>query len=201
MTKAIGNKLFAAATGALLLLSLSSCGYSMANRNRQFVGGYKLVTVPIFKNRSHDPKIEIYFTNAFKEELFRAKVAEVTAEKVAPVTLKGVINSVRYIPTSQVNNATIAQLPDKAVLTSSYTVRVHVTLKVERNADKKVIWRHDFNGVRGYTAPRLGTEEINSVNALYNHSARLQTIQLMAKSMMKEAYNQMTENFRHAFVG
>ena len=186
-------------TIGIAILSVTSCGYRTANQGAQFVGGYKLVAVPIFKNRSMEPKVEVFFTNALRNELHRANIAKVTDKEMAPISVEGVIDSVQYMKGSQStgsgNDADGDALPVNAVITTQYQIRVVATLLVRRNADSKILWEARFTNDRSYLAPQIGTEVINSANALYNHSARLQNIEIIARDMMTEAYNRMTENF------
>lgn len=187
--------------GFLAVFVFCSCGYKLAGKDRQFVGDYRLVAVPIFKNKTSEPKIEVFFTNSLRRELFRAREVKVTDEKTAPITIDGVIDSVSFVqgaPVEGVGSDTegdIPTLPAGAILTTDYRIYVTTTLAVRRNSDNKVLWRGSFTNERSYLAPQIGTESINSSNALYNQSARLQNIEIMAKEMMREAYNRMTENF------
>jgi hypothetical protein len=175
-----------------LLGGLSGCNYHMVNQSDQFVGGYKLVAIPVFKNQSTEPKIEVLFTNALRRELRRSKIAQVTEVSQAPITVEGVIDSVQYIVVGQ---SRISTLPSSAILGTEYRINLELTLQVRRNADQEVLWTSKFRNGRSYLAPQIGTESINSANALYNQSARLQNIEVMAQEMMSEALNRMTENF------
>lgn len=190
--KQLANSLRAISFSILFSGILASCAYRMAGDNNQFVGGYKSVSIPVFKNRSTEPKIEVFFTNALRRELQRDGIAQVTQKELSPITIEGSIDSVRYVPVGTVRPAT---LPENARLAAEYRIYIAATLQVRRNADDRVLWNGSVSNERSYLAPQIGTETVNSANALYNQSARLQNIEIMAKDMMTEAYNRMTENF------
>jgi len=93
-------------------------------------------------------------------------------------------------------------LPNTAVLTKQYSVTTFVHIEVKKVADQTVMWRSDFSASRQYLGPLLGTPTlqdgtpgINSSNALYNQSSRDITIGNMARDMMSEAHDRLTENF------
>lgn len=165
----------------------------MGSAERNLPGGYSQVAVPIFKNSSYEPTIEVGFTNSLIQEFERSKIARVTGRSEAQVTLEGVINTVTYTHGGQTTGVNL--LPREAVLTNAYTVTVTATIKVVRASDRKVLWAGDFTGERPYVPPQVLMAGINSVNPLYNLSARRQTIELIAQSMMAEAHDRITENF------
>ena len=184
-----------------IVFGSASCSYRLANKDRPFVGGYRLVSVPIFKNRTQEPRIEVSFTNAMREELNRAKQVSVVDKDIAPITVEGVISDITYAREGSVTGTgtdtegELPALPENAFLTTRYRIFVTTNIIVRRNADQSVLWQGSFRNERSYVAPQIGTESINSANALYNHSARLANIEILAKEMMEEAYQRMTENF------
>lgn len=158
-------------------------------------GGYNKVSVPVFKNATAEPGIESYFTSAMIEELERHGLADVTIEDDAQVVVTGTINSVRYERGAYLSSTELSQnLPD-AVMAKEYYINVNALVKLVRKSDQKVLWSSTFDGRRLYQAPQITIKGLNSANALYNHSARLQNIATMAKEMMEQAHNHMTENF------
>lgn len=184
-----------------ILILFTSCGYKLVNKDRGFVEGYRMVSVPIFKNKTEEPKMELIFTNALRQEFSRAPKIQIADKDVAPVSVEGLIDRIQYvleatvIGTGDDTVGEIPALPENARLTTKYRIYVTVRLAVKRNADGKILWSGSFRNERGYLAPQIGTQSINSANALYNQSARLQNAKLIAKEMMAEAYNRMTENF------
>ncbi|HEX4925232.1 MAG TPA: LPS assembly lipoprotein LptE [Bdellovibrionales bacterium] len=183
---------------------LSSCAYHFGSSNRSLPGGYTKVSVPIFKNSTGEVGVETYFTTAMIEELERHDLAEVTGEHDAQVELQGTIQNIRYergayqpIPsdTSSGGQPNPDLIPLGTALAKEYYISVSTEVKLVRRSDQKVLWSNTFNSRRQYPAPYITTIGLNSANALYNHSARLQNIATMAKEMMEQAHNHMTENF------
>lgn len=180
---------------------LTSCGYRFTSAHREIIGGYDLVAVPIFENSSFETGVEVYFTNSLIREIHRSKLARVAKVENAPVSLMGVIEEVDYAAGAQVTGSgndtqgTISPLPASAILSSAYRIRVRTNIRLVRHADKKVLWEETFSGERSYLAPQIGTESINSANALYNHSARHQNIRELSQELMAQAYRRLTEKF------
>lgn len=174
------------------VLGLSSCAYRIGSPDRSLPGGYRQVFVPIFKNKSMEPGIEVAFTNALIQEFERAKIGRVTEQSQAEVIAEGEIDSVTYTPSSKKEGS---DLPMGAVLAAQYTILISAKLTLMRSSDRSILWSGTFNGERAYNAPQVFAAGINTVNPLYNLSARRQNIDVMASKMMSEAHDRMTENF------
>lgn len=181
----------------------NSCAYNVGLTDRSLPGGYKQVAVPIFKNRTEDVGIEAAFTNAMIRRLNRSQGAQVTNKETAPLVMEGTILKVETTRGAGVAGhgldftvkSEIPRLPDKSVLTSEYRLVVSANIRLRRKSDDKIIWESNFSNERVYSAPRIGTPVVNSANALYNHSARVDTLGFLAEEMMSEAHDRMTENF------
>jgi len=183
---------------SLLFLSplLASCAYHLGNQERDIPGGYRTVAVPVFKNNTMETGVEVYFTNALIREFARSRIGRITEKSQAQTTLEGTITSISYIVASQIGSSeTSTAIPNYTVLTTGYRVFVKTSLRLIRNSDQKVLWAGNFEGERSYLAPKVGKEVINSADPLYNQSARNQNLQIMAKDIMTEAHNRLTENF------
>lgn len=174
----------------------SSCAYHWGKADRQLPGGYKKVSVPLFKNKSMEVGIEALFTKAMLLELERSQVAQVASEEVSDVMVQGKIVSLQYFPGSkkQYDDGS-SFLPSGTVLTSSYTIVANVEISLVRRSDNAVIWSANFSGERAYVAPQVTLPGINSVNPLYNLSARRQNIEVIAQDMMIEVHDRLTESF------
>ena len=185
--------------GVISVLALSGCAYRWGFTDRKLPGAYDQVAVPIFENKSEEVGIEVDYTNAFVNRMERSKAARIVSKNLAPAVVEGSIQSVNVILGSGVtggkDNKEIPKLPDQAVLTTEYRVVVNVKVQLRRTSDQSVLWVSVFQGEKTYQGPRIGTAVVNSANALYNQSARRDTIQRLAEEMMTEAHNRMTENF------
>ena len=177
-------------------LILSSCAYRLGVKGRSLPGGYNQVEVPVFENSTHEPGIEMSFTNSLINEIAKNQVAAVRNEGQAPVVLRGDIKSVEYKPTSPIQKGDKAPLlPDGAVLATGYRVIVAVNLRLIEKASGKLLWTSDFISESSYTAPKVEVARVNTVNPLYNLSSRRRVIDTLAQQLMVEAHDRMTENF------
>lgn len=196
VSRVFANRNFIVLYLVLAGLGLSSCAYNLGVRGRTLPGGYQTVEVPVFINSTHETGIEMSFTNSLIQEIERNKVAAVQREGQAPVVLQGEVVSVKYIPTSPIQRGEKAPLlPDGAVLATGYRVLVSTRLSLREKASGKELWASTFDSETSYTAPKVESARINSVNPLYNLSSRRRVIDSLAQSLMVEAHDRMTENF------
>lgn len=172
-------------------MGLNACAYRMGNAGRALPNDYKQVHVPVFKNTTQEPGIELGFTDALIQELERSKIARVTPENIAEGVLVGEVFDVTY----QSGAATTRDLPTGSVLASEFRILVGVRVTLKRKSDLTPVWSQDFRSERTYVAPQVTAAGINTVNPLYNLSARRQNIQVMALELMSEAHDRLTENF------
>lgn len=143
-----------------------------------------------------EPGIEVAFTNALIQEYERAKIARVTEANQAEVVVEGVIESVSYAKSGNDRSADQdTSLPTGTVLATSYQILVTAQVTLRRNSDKSILWTGTFNGERTYNSPQVTVAGVNTVNPLYNLSARRQNIEQIALEMMSEAHDRTTENF------
>lgn len=175
-------------------VSLSSCAYKLGSPDRSLPGGYKQVHIPIFKNLSLEPGVEVAFTNALRQEFERSHIARIAEPKQSEVILEGSIMRVEYRSTSKKQDGD-SSIPNGTVLTSEYAINIDVVVNLRRFSDNKVLWSGSFTNERLYAPPRLAAAGINTVNPLYNLSARRQNIDVMAEQLMSEAHDRLTENF------
>jgi len=182
---------------SLTAFLLSGCAYHLGMSSRSLPGGYKYLSIPVFKNLTQETGVEVGFTNALIKEFERSQVGKVTSESLSDVKIVGEIDSIQYIPGTKNISGTGAggYLPNGTVLTNSYSILVAATVKVVRQADNTEIWSGGFTGERSYVAPRITLAGVNSANPLYNLSARRQNIDSVANDMMAEAHDRITENF------
>jgi hypothetical protein len=179
----------------VLFLLLPACAYHFGLSERALPGGYAQVAVPMFKNGTAEVGIEPLFTDALIRRFNRSRVARVTDKDSAPVVLEGKILSVATNSESIIDNTQLKTLPQDTVLTTQYRLTVAAEIILRRKSDDRIIWQGQFSGEKVYSPPRLGTALVNSANATYNQSARMETFRLIAEEMMLEAHDRITENF------
>jgi hypothetical protein len=180
----------------LFSLGFGGCAYRFGYGDNRLSGGYQQVAVPVFRNISQEPGVEIFFTNALIRQFSRSKVTQIVSDGLAPVTLEGTVSKVQYVGETLVEaDATKNKLPRQTVLYNQYRVYVTTDLRLIRNSDQKVIWEGQVTGDRVYLAPKVEAPGINTVNPLYNQSARRTTLSRLADDMMLEAHDRATESF------
>jgi hypothetical protein len=179
-----------------IVIFLSGCAYHLGLSQRALPGGYSQVSIPMFKNKSSEVGIEPLFTNAMIRRFERSQAAHVVDSENSPVILEGEIDKVETIPGAQVaSGPNFLALPTDAVLTTDYRLRVLAIITLRRKSDEKVIWRGNFTTEKVYSAPHIGMSVVNSADATYNQSARMQALGLLAEDMMLEAHDRITENY------
>ena len=177
---------------------MSCASYSWGPSARALPGGYKEVAIPIFINQTQEVGIEVYFTNALIQEIMRSGVAKVVDDETSDVKIVGELNNLQYEPSGPIISDPKKKtnyLPQETVLASAYNTVLTVTLKMIRRGDSKELWTGTFRGERSYGAPRVTLSGVNSVNPLYNMSARRINIEAISGDVMAEAYDRLTENF------
>lgn len=181
----------------ILISSLAGCGYKFGLGDRALPGGYSQVAIPVFKNKSSDVGIETAFTNSLIRRFSRSQVARVSDKDSSPLILLGQIDKVETIqgPAVTKDSEQLQTLPDRAVLTTEYRLKVSAYLILKRKSDEKILWQGSFVNEKVYAPPRIGAAVVNSANATYNHSARMETLARLADEMMAEAHDRITENF------
>lgn len=186
----------------LCLALLSSCAYRFGSPERHIPGGYHLIAVPVFKNKTQEVAIESYFTHAMIMEVEKSSLAHVTSKEESQAILLGEITSVEYVLGTEITPTTegfgtsaIDKLPAGTVLAKEYRILIGAKVKLVRSSDMAVLWEGDVRGEKRYPAPVITKRVLNTADPLYNQSARMLNIQQMSQDMMSEAYERLTENF------
>jgi hypothetical protein len=179
----------------ILIFVNAGCAYRFGLTDRKLPGGYSQVAIPIFKNKSTEVGVEPLFTNAIIRRFERSQAARVTEKDTAPVVLEGIITRIDTVQEATKDSKNLLSLPTDAVIVSQYRVRVFTSLTLKRKSDEKVIWQGAFQNEKVYSSPVIGTAIVNSADATYNQSARIQMFSLLAEEMMTEAHDRITENY------
>lgn len=181
----------------MMLFFLSGCAYRLGTSTRSIPGGAKKIAIPVFSNRTPETGIEVGFTNSLMQEFYRSKVARVVNKNEAEAFLEGSIENLQYLPGAKktAGDSSAPFLADGAVLATEYRILLTVRLRVVDAKTQQALWEGSFAGERTYVAPQVTLAGVNSVNPLYNLSARRQNIEVMANDIMAEAHDRITENF------
>jgi hypothetical protein len=178
--------------------SLSGCAYSIGIKDRRLPDGYKLISVPVFKNATQEVGVEVSFTNAIIRELARSQVATVVDKSDAQVVLEGLVERIQYEvanPGVPCPASGVCLIPGNTILNTEYRISVWTKMLLRRASDGQVLWSESFTSQKSYLAPKIGIEGLNSANALYNHSSRQENLGAMATDIMAEVHGRLTENF------
>lgn len=117
----------------LLLLSLSACGYTVPGKGDVWVGGdAQLVYVELFDNRTAQPYLENYLTEALVMELSRSRLFALTESRErADVMLAGSVNDFS-------SKGLAYGLGDQI---SDYRATMLITAQLVRNEGGEVLWQ------------------------------------------------------------
>jgi outer membrane lipopolysaccharide assembly protein LptE/RlpB len=142
------------------LLLLWACGYELV-RDRGISGGEVVsVSLPVFKNRSLEPQVPAFFTEAFSRELAAGGLVEIN-NAGSDATLQGTINSV-ITGLSSLSGAGLAV--EKVV-----TVTVNLTL----TRPESTVRTWTFADSETYSATDINLEDFNKRAALQRIAARI----------------------------
>lgn len=187
----------------VIVLLSSSCAYKVGQKFRSLPGGYQKLSIPVIKNKSFEPGAEGIFIQALKEEFLRSTVLKVVPDSEAQVRLEGEIESIRNDPSGSekkaeenitgTNNSNY--LPRGTVLTTSYNLTMVISLKLVKVSTQEVLWQSRFVSTRPYIASQVTTAGINSVNPIYNQSAKRLIIEGISSELSNQIHNNLTENF------
>lgn len=180
-----------------MLLVSSGCAYRLSSDYATLPGGVKSIQIPVFKNESPEVGVETFFTNSLKSEALRSRFVRLqNEESSAEAVLQGTIKSITVIADESVIEAKNTQyMPTETVLATQYKVTVNVDVVLKRRGSTEVLWSGSFRQESNYSAPQITLPVINTANALYNVSAKRQTLDAIAKEMMQAAFDRMVEDF------
>lgn len=180
----------------LTLLFTTGCAYRIGRQDRRLPGDYNQVYVQMFKNLTFEPGVEVPFSNALIYEFERSKAAQNVDRGRAQVEVIGVIESLKLEGKGlrKAGDPGTRQ-PLGTVVATAYSLVLNVKVSLRRISDQKILWESAFSKEATYAAPLVMQGGLNTVNPLYNQSARRQNIETLASQMMSEAHDRMTENF------
>lgn len=183
----------------LILLFTTGCAYRIGRQDRRLPGDYNQVYVQMFKNLTFEPGAEVPFSNALIYEFERSKAAQNVDRARAQVEVIGVIEGLKIegkgLRKAPAPGEPGPRQPLGTVVATAYNMVLNVKVSLRRISDQKILWESTFTNEANYAAPLVMQGGLNTVNPLYNQSARRQNIETLASQMMSEAHDRMTENF------
>lgn len=143
------------------LVFLTACGYELVrDRGISSGGDIESVSLPVFKNRSLEPQVPGFFTDAFSHELAASGLVVIN-KAASDAVLQGTINSVAATPSS-LNSSGLAV--EKVV-----TVGISLTLTKPTGVTQS--W--SFTDAEAYAVNDINLEDFNKRAALQRIAARM----------------------------
>jgi hypothetical protein len=179
------------------------------------------VAIPVFSNKTQEVGLETYFTDSLRVEFERSHLAKIVSKNDAQMIVEGTITRMLIVPIGaqldytsttlltpnpvinpQTGISSSNPLPSTAILNSQYNITVDVHIDARKASDHSVIWSSDFESQRQFSGALLGTPMsaggvpgVNTSAPLYDQSARQDTVARLARDLMQEAHDRLTENF------
>jgi len=144
---------------ALFVLLLSGCGYELVRDRGISEGEVISLTVPVFQNRTYEPQVPRFFTEAFSRELAAAGLVELNRTPSDGV-LQGTINSLMAAPSSLSGSG----------LAVEKVVSVNTSLTLTKPDGTTRIWA--FSDSEAYQTGDINLEDFNKRAALQRIAAR-----------------------------
>jgi hypothetical protein len=139
---------------------LSGCGYELVREKGIYGGEIKSLNVPVFKNKSFEPQVPGFFTQAFSMELAASGLFQIGTSG-ADATLQGTIINVTTGPGAL---SAAGQSVQKTVAAS-----ISLTLTKQ----DKVVKTWAFTDSEVYDASSINLEDFNRRAALQRIAARI----------------------------
>ncbi len=153
-----------------MIFLFNACAYKLGNPDRSLPGGYRQVYIPMFKNQTMEPGIEVSFTNALIQEFERSKIGRVVPSSESELIVDGNIEKVELVRSGTPLSSDLQQktnkLPIGTLLTNNYQLIVVTRVSLRRAADGVVVWSGNFTGEKIYAPALIESAGINSVNPL-----------------------------------
>lgn len=191
------SRIFFLITASVIQIVFSGCAYKLSASADSLPGNVRIIQIPLFINDSGEVGVETVFTNSLKTEALKSKYVTIkNDEKDAEAILRGRITGISVVAVESVIEAKNTKyLPTETVIATQYTVSATLSLQLTRKGSSAILWSGEFQQATNYSAPQITLPVINTSNALYNHSAKRQTLDALSKEMMQAAFDRMVENF------
>lgn len=162
---------------AVCWIAIAACGYHFAGQANNLPPEIRSIAIPVFENRSLEPRIENDFTNDLIFEFTRSKQLAIAEEKDADAILTGVI--------TQVGTETIAHTAK--VASAERRVYVRLNVQLQRSDNGEILWsdRSFYEKEEYIVASEKAKTEANKRAA----------IQLIAERAAEKIHNRIFQGF------
>jgi hypothetical protein len=113
------------------MVSLAGCGYHFIGQESGVLSGIHSIAIPYFVNKSFEPGLERYVTEALVDEFVKSKFIAVADEAVADAVIRGRID--------EFSESVISYDRDDRAL--EYRTRISMEVTLERKDTAEILWR------------------------------------------------------------
>ncbi len=157
---------------ALLCFALSACGYRFTAPAGSLPEGIRAVHAPVFDNRTGEPTAEIFFTQAFREQLTRAGTLGTSQ---TPAVIEGTLESISGSPVLAGIDRTSGNLK-----LPTYRLSANVHLRLQNQG--RVLAEATVSGNEEYPS---------GADVLLTEANRSAALRRLAEQMMREGYERL----------
>ena len=149
----------------VLLICLAGCGYHFPGQSGMLPGGVEKLYVPLFINKTSEPRLENVLGNRISEVFARSsKILQVSREDAAEAVLFGTISKYQSRALSYDRNDDIGE----------YRSTMTVDVVLQRVGSGEVLWKKNVSWSSVYRAERdKGTQSDLEEQAINEISLRL----------------------------
>ena len=143
------------------LSALTGCGYEIIREKGIYGGEISSLSVPVFKNKTYEPHVSMFVTDAFSKEIANMGLFQVNRPD-SDAYLEGTIKMIRVIP--------------YAVNKLGYTNEKRIDMTLELSLFRKngtLIKRWNLTDYETYTAEYVNYQEASKQDAMRKLSERL----------------------------
>ncbi len=164
--------------------------------NTSLPGGYTTIFLKDIENNTLEVGLESDFRELFFRQFGTSQYIQLKPDSQSETELKITVESVLVSPTGALSRRDLPSLPSGKSLASSYRVVLNIYAELRNNLpSRKLLWAQKFSANRIFSASRIGSEVFNSVNALYDESAKKETLKVLTKELAEEVYISVMEGF------
>lgn len=158
------------------MLLVSGCGYRFVAPGGALPGDLRAVRAPVFENRTAEPTAELWFTEAFRDQLQRAGVLGGDA---AEGVVDGVVESIAGYPVL----VPVASKPGEPPRLPAYRLSAAVRLTLSKEG--RVLATTTVGGTEDYPS---------GADVLLTEANRSAALRRLAEQLMREGYERLASN-------
>jgi TolB-like protein len=158
-------------------IGIAACGYHFLGVEDNLPPEIRSIAIPVFENRSSEPRIENDFTNDLIFEFTRSKQLAIAEKKDADVILTGII--------MQIGTETIAYTAKVASSEQRVYVRLHLQLR--RSDNGEILWSDPLFYEKEEF--RVASDKVQT------EANKRAAIKLIAERTAEKIHNRIFQNF------